>query len=324
MMKKIFIVLTALVCFANVIHAQDVKVSNAKLIIDGLLWLQYINTKTHTVDPFSMVDDTVIVNSFTRRAAFIGLTATLNSWASGRIYFDVASMSAYDLYVMYKPNSNLTFNFGQFKLPLGVEMLTKSDNLELIEYSLIGRTLRAPISTRDIGLQATYKYSYFDAYLACVNGNGRNVLLDDDGNKSIAGRLVIKPTQKVNQYIGANYYFGKYNDITDFSRFGAELNYTVNPFILKAELLMTKDDSQKGLGYYAQVGYNWMWLQPMFRYSTFKYESCNRQNELVFGLNFRPLSDNFKIMLNYKIEKTYFVETTTTQKGLLAQLQFAF
>lgn len=322
MKKKIFAVL--ILAIISLISAQDVKVANGKLAIDGLLWLQYINTTTHCVDPFSWTDDTVEVNSLTRRAAFIGLTATLNSWASYRLYFDIASMSAYDLYAQYNPNANFIFSFGQFKLPLGIEVLTKPENLEFIEYSMIGRTLRAPKGTRDIGLQAAYKHPLAELTLAFVNGNGRNVALDNDKNKCVAGRLIVKPFRKSTFYAGTNYYLGKYDFTTNFNRLGFELSYTVNPMILKAELLTSKDNTQKGLGYYAQVGYNWMWLQPVARYSSFKYETWNRQNELVFGINIRPLSDNFKIMLNYKIEKIYTVEVEQKQQGLLAQLQFAF
>lgn len=325
-MKKILFVTLVILLF-NTFYAQDVKVSTGKLSVDGLLWLQYINTKTYYYDFFGPVAETTTTNTFTRRVAFIGLTANLNSWASCRLYFDVANMSAFDIYAMYKPNSNLSFTFGQFKLPLGVEMLTKSENLELIEYSLIGRTLRAPKGTRDIGIQGAYKHNYAEIILALVNGNGRNVLQDDDNSKCVVGRFIIKPLQKSNIFAGANYYFGKYDTGTvDFSRFGFELNYTVKPIILKAELLLTKETTLKGTGYYVQAGYNWMWLQPILRYSAFKYEISNRQNELVLGLNFRPLSDNFKVMLNYKykIEKTYIFESETTQKGLLAQVQFAF
>jgi len=315
--------------FCNVIYAQDVKVSQGRLSIDGLLWLQYINTFSSISIPEHPLEDTIFTNSFTRRAAFIGLTANLNNWASGRIYFDIADITgkpAYDLYALLKPKPNLSFVIGQFKLPLGVEMLTKPENLELIEYSLIGRDpLRAPKGTRDIGMQVSYRHSLTDVAIAFVNGNGRNVLKDHDKNKCVAGRFVIKPLQKSNIFAGVNYYTGNYNMGTvEFSRLGAELNYIVKPIIVKAELLSTKDNARTGFGYYAQVGYNWMWLQPVFRYSTFKYESYDYQNEIVFGLNFRPLSDNLKIMLNYKIEKTTFVETKIDTKGLLAQLQFAF
>jgi len=313
-MKKIIIITVILLISLNNIYAQEVKVNQGKLSVDGLLWATYRNTK-----------DSITINTFCRRNAFIGLTANLTSWASCRLYFDVANISgqpAYDLYATLKTLPNLSFTFGQFKLPLGIEVLTKPENLELVEYSLIGRDpQRTPKGTRDIGVQIAYKHPYTDLTLACVNGNGRNVLQDDNKNKCIAGRVIIKPFQKPSFFGGFNTYFGKYVTDIKFHRIGVELNYTVSPIISKAEFLNTQDGTTKGNGYYVQTGYNWKWLQPMFRYSAFKYESQKQINEFVIGLNIRPLSDNYKLMLNYKTEK---LNSTLKQNGFIGQLQIAF
>ncbi len=325
-MKKILIIV-ALIIISTCLFAQDVKISQGKLQIDGLLWLQYIYTQTRTFDFTYDITDTVTFSSFKRRNAFVGLTANLNSWATGRIYFDVADITgkpAYDLYALLNPNSNLSFIIGQFKLPLGVEMLTKTANLELVEYSLIGRTLRAPEGTRDIGMQIAYQHPSTDIAIAIVNGNGRNIAQDIDKNKCIAARAILKPFQKTKTFIGVNYYSGEYDLVNDFSRIGAELSFYDKPIALTAELLFTKDNTLKGIGYYGQISYSRIWLQPVLRYSSFKYENSNWDNEIVVGLNFRPLSDNFKIMLNYKFERTYLFESDIKQNGLLAQLQFAF
>jgi hypothetical protein len=70
------------------------------------------------------------------------MTAAITNWATLRLYMDIANITSkplYDAYATIKANSRLSFIFGQFKLPLGIEVLTKPQNLELIEYSLIGR-----------------------------------------------------------------------------------------------------------------------------------------------------------------------------------------
>jgi hypothetical protein len=319
-MKKLLVVISVLLVFLNGIYAQEVKVNNGKLTIDGCLWGQYYNIKSTTSNI------TTTVSSFSRRAAFLGLTANLNNWALARMYLDlsdIAGKPAYDLYATVKAGP-ASLTFGQFKLPLGVEVLTKPENLELIEYSLIGRStttqpIRTPKGTRDIGIQAAYKHPLFDVTAALVNGEGRNVLSDIDNNKNFAGRVIVRPLQKSSIFAGVNIYLGKY--IENFHRIGAEFNYSVSPIILKIEFLNTKDGNLKGNGYYAQAGYNWKSLQPMFRYSSFKYENIETMNEYVIGLNIRPLNDNLKVMLNYKNEKT---SSTNKQTGFIGQLQIAF
>lgn len=304
-MKKISILLILVIsCYLS---AQEVKINQGTLSLDGCIWGMYRNTK-----------DSSTISTFSRRNAFLGMTANLTNWASARFYFDIGNIQgkpAYDLYALIKPIPiipNLSFTIGQFKLPLGIEVLTKAENLELIEYSLIGRDpQRTPKGTRDIGLQLAYKHQLLEGTIAIVNGEGRNVTQDADNNKNIAGRVIVKPTQKTALYAGGNFYIGK-----DFQRLGAELNYTIAPLIIKVEFLNTKDFSISENGYYIQLGYNWHFLQPIVRYSNY-----NELNEYVIGINIRPLKDYVKLMLNYKNEK---ISATTRQKGFLGQLQIAF
>ncbi|MEO0075876.1 MAG: porin [candidate division WOR-3 bacterium] len=306
-MKKIFIIIIFLL---GITFAQEVTISHGKLSIDGLLWLTYQYTK-----------DTIVSNTFNRRAAFLGLSSKLTEQISARIYIDIANMSAYDIYIMYKTHSKVSFLFGQFKLPLGIEVLTKPQQLELIQYSLIGRDpIRTPKGTRDIGIQTSLAFPFIDLTLALVNGNGRNTY-DDDNKKCLASRLLIKPLNTANIFIGANYFGGQYNNSQQkFSKLGLELNYTVKPIIFKAEFL-SNDDALKGSGYYFQLGYNWLWLQPIFRYSAFKIQNQDRLDEYTFGLNLCSLSDNLKILINYKFEK---ISLNNKQSGILTQVQFAF
>ncbi|MEO0091333.1 MAG: hypothetical protein ABIK61_01280 [candidate division WOR-3 bacterium] len=308
-MRKILLI--AIVSVPLLIYAQDVKISQGKLTFDGCIWAQCRLTK----DTFT----------FNRRNAFIGLTANLTSWATSRIYFDIADISnkpLYDLYVNLKPISNLGIIFGQFKLPLGIEVLTKPENLELIDYSLIGRTpQRAPKGTRDIGVQMSYKQSLIEASVACVNGVGRNIIPDDNKNKCFAGRIIAKPIAVPLLVPGINFYLGKYEPDTSFHRLGAEVNFAFNPISVKTEFLHTKDVSVAGTGFYIQSSYIWKFLQPVIRFSTYKKQSHDRNNELTLGINYRPLADNLKIMLNYKFEQ---IDNNTNQKNLVCQLQFAF
>jgi len=314
-MKKFFIVIFIIIS-VSWINAQEVKVNKGALSVDGCLWVQYRNT-----------NDTIKISTFARPNAFLGMTANLTNWATCRLYIDLANTTgkpAYDLYALLKPIPylpNLTFTFGQFKLPLGIEVLTKPENLEFIQYSLIGRDpIRTPKGTRDIGFQVAYKNPMFEATTALANGEGRNILQDADNYKNFAGRLIIKPFQKPTIYAGVNAYLGKYVS-GNFHRIGVELNYTVSPIIFKTEFLNIKDGNTEGNGYYAQIGYNWKWLQPMFRYSALKYSAVDGINEFVIGLNLRPLNENVKILINYKSEK---ISNSLKQNGFLTQLQLAF
>lgn len=310
-MKKL---LTLLILIGSITYtfSQDVKINQGALNIDGCFWSLYKHIK-----------DTTNISSFQRRNMFLGLTTNLTKWSSLRIYADIGDITGnpvYDVYALFKFIPDITIILGQFKLPLGIEVLTKPENLELIEYSLIGRpTSRTIKGTRDIGIQTSYKNRFIEATAAIVNGEGRNILQDTDNNKNVAGRLIVKPLGKTSLYFGGNIYLGKYTS-NNFSRFGLELNYTISPIILKSEMLYTKDGTLKGKGYYLQLGYNWRWLQPMLRFSTYN-KNQSPLNEYVIGLNIRPLKDNIKVMINYKNEK---ILPTIRQKGILAQLQFAF
>lgn len=305
-MKNAGIIL--LILFASVVWPQDVKIAQGKLAFDGCFWAQCRITK----DTFS----------FIRRNALLGLTTNLTNWAMSRIYLDVAdNASLYDFYINFKPITKLSIIFGQFKLPLGIEVLTKPENLELIEYSIIGRTpTRAPKGTRDIGLQMSYKPEIFEAVIACVNGAGRNVS-DNNKNKSVAGRIIVKPTVVPLLVPGINFYLGKYEPDTSFQRLGAELNFAFNPISVKTEFLYTKDASTTGAGFYIQSSYSWKFLQPVIRFSTYKKQTTDRNQELTLGINYRLLQDNLKIMLNYKYEK---ISNNTKQQNLVTQFQFAF
>jgi hypothetical protein len=313
-MKKIIVFTAIIITSISFAYAQEVKVMQGKLSIDGCFWGMYRYTK-----------DSITVNSFARKNLFIGMTANITSWASLRLYTDIANTTGkplYDAYALIKPYSSLSFIIGQFKLPLGVEVLTKPQNLELIEYSLIGRDpMRTLKGTRDIGIQGAYSHRLFDFTVTAVNGDGRNVLQDTDNYKSIAGRFVFKPLLQKTIFAGINTYMGKRIPNITYSRIGLELNFVLNQIIFKTEFLSTKDNTLKGSGYYIQAGYNWKKIQPIFRYSAFKYEKSDNLNEFVIGLNFRPLSDNVKLMLNYKHEK---LNSSLYQNGVLAQLQLAF
>jgi hypothetical protein len=161
----------------------------------------------------------------------------------------------------------------------------------------------------------------FDFTVAAVNGDGRNVLQDGDNYKSFAGRFIAKPLPQKLIFASINTYLGKYTPNTTYDRIGLELNVVLNQIIFKTEFLSTKDGTLKGSGYYVQAGYNWKKIQPIFRYSAFKYENSDNLNEFVIGLNFRPLSDNVKLMLNYKHEQ---LNSSLNQNGILVQLQLAF
>jgi hypothetical protein len=313
-MKKTAITIIIIIISLSSIYAQEVKIAQGKLTVDGCFWGLYRYTK-----------DSTTINSFARKNAFVGMTAAITNWATLRLYMDIANITSkplYDAYATIKANSRLSFIFGQFKLPLGIEVLTKPQNLELIEYSLIGRDpMRTPKGTRDIGIQGAYTHRLFDFTVAAVNGDGRNVLQDGDNYKSFAGRFIAKPLPQKLIFASINTYLGKYTPNTTYDRIGLELNVVLNQIIFKTEFLSTKDGTLKGSGYYVQAGYNWKKIQPIFRYSAFKYENSDNLNEFVIGLNFRPLSDNVKLMLNYKHEQ---LNSSLNQNGILVQLQLAF
>ena len=114
-----------------------------------------------------------------------------------------------DAYGEWMPNPNMTFWFGQFKVPFGFEIEQSSSDREMPERTDVIRALFP--GERDRGIRLTYTpnplkpRTVFD--VAVFNGNGAVATADQDNHKNIVAR--VKQTFGRNLDLGLSGYWGK-------------------------------------------------------------------------------------------------------------------
>lgn len=253
--------------------------------------------------------------SFALRNALFDFRKELNEYISARLYVEAAAREpARDIYgaIRKKP---FELRIGQFKQGLGIEVATSTPKLDFIEPALITR-LRTPRKGdhRDIGAILLYRDNIADAFLAMVNGEGRNVI-DKNKWKDLSGRLLIKQGKFT---FGGNLYYGKTGHDDTLKTYRALAGEVVvkTPVELTAEYLNLLEDTTKGNGFYVSLVYRQKHWQPLFRYDWLKYGKDKKKEVYTFGINFLPFKE-VKIGLNCAIE-----DKNTWR--VLSQFQFTY
>jgi len=98
-----------------------------------------------------------------------------------------------DLYISLNYIPKTEFRFGQFKLPLSMEGLTSTGQLDFVERALVVRTFS---DRRDVGAMLSGRFSRWEWQAAAFNGNGQNQT-DNNNWKDLFGRVVIKPIPEI-------------------------------------------------------------------------------------------------------------------------------
>jgi hypothetical protein len=273
--------------------------------IDACIWSRYEYTKI----------DTNSQSTFALRNAFLGFTRNVNKYVTARVYLDVGDINgkpAYDLYASLKKEP-WEMRLGQFKQFLGLEMLLPPPKLDFIEYSLIGKR-RAPKNPRDVGILLIFRDKKSELALACVNGTGKNVLVDENKWKDLSGRLALHDKDFI---LAGNFYYGKIgkeDSLKNFERWGMELAIKT-PLELSSEFLFLRD-TLNGKGFYLALVYRQKRYQPLFRYDWLEYNKVEEKS-YTFGMNIFPLKENLKLGLN-------FIWQEKENWRFLTQLQIAY
>jgi hypothetical protein len=175
-------------------NGTDPIVGNARAFEQnsGQFSLGLIQTKiTHTTETTEAVAD----------LAF-GPNADLGNY--GNLFGPLGSTTSLaikQLYISYKPTSNLTFTMGQFGTHIGYEVIDAPINYH---YSLSNLFNNGPFY--HIGLKATYAFSDKASLMVGVVNNIDN-LNDNNKAKGIISQLFVSPTSGFNIYlnwIGSN------------------------------------------------------------------------------------------------------------------------
>jgi len=293
----------------------EVSLVEGRLSADALIWANCCWQQTEQAGFTESRFD------FYRRAAFIGLTGHISSVTSMRLYFDVGSVSAYDLYVGFHWPSGVGLLVGQFKPPLGFEALTKPYELKFIEYSLV-KNYWKPWNPRDVGAMLSYQTSLFELAGAVANGNGINQGYQDDNDwKDVAGRVVLKPFEKFGLLLGIRGYYGRIGPDEDrFENVATELLLDREGFRIVAEAQHSFWIHPRN-SFYVQATYDLGLIEPVGRLHMASHWDDKYELGLTGGLNFRILGDQLKVMLDYDYWRKVWAADKGTEQKILLQIQ---
>lgn len=223
---------------------------------------------------------------------------------------------------------------GQFKSPFGLELSTGCHLLNTINRSAVVSNLAQPF--RDMGVMLSggtdslsifglKKKDIFTYKLAILNGSGLNKE-DADKYKDVAARLVFSPFDFI--ALATSYRTGKSVNSDPSvttpdkrTRFGLDLDFNYNNFILQAEYINGKDEgtifvgdggcggeltpmpgTAEKKGYMVQALYMTPWnLQPVVKYESFDVDidaEFDKVNTLTFGFNYF-INEWTRLQVNY-------------------------
>lgn len=238
---------------------------------------------------------------------------------------------------MAEPKSLFSLDVGQFKIPVSMEGYGSSGKLDFLERATIARTFG---DKRDIGLLARGDFDSFLFQLGLFNGEGQNVLNDENDQKNFNGRILIRPAKLANVTLmkGLQIGFSFQDGDTGVNRAsrdrnGFELAWEFESLLkekdslwLKGEYLSGKDGSVRPMGWYGSIGYMFIpkW-EVAVRYDKFdpdRQVGDNVQKEWTLGINHFFQGHNVKLQLNYVIRKEE--QNSIDNNAIMAGMQISF
>jgi len=281
--------------------AEQVEAGFGKIKLNGLMQFWYQNDNAATPK-----------DTFCLRRAEIKLSGEIKPEVLCSVMIDPAQVREddkrksplQDFVVTLKPHKCFSIDFGQFKIPFGMEGLESSAKLDFVEraavssqfkwsdYRDIGFTIKGDFKVGNIKIQPT---------VGLFNGEGQNKL-DVNATKDIAGKLVVEPIEGL--HLGVAHYNGKTAaNETDNIRTGAEIKFVKEPISVYGEYATGKSGGKEKQTYYLSAGYKiTSSLQFVARYDWYDSDMNKKDDEKhedTIGLNYFIEKHNAKIQLNY-------------------------
>lgn len=296
-------------------------------------------------------------NSFTINRARMGAVGNIPYDFSYYIMFEFSPnkdgapylLDGFITYSRLAPFASISL--GQFKSPFSLELNTPCQGLHTIRRSMVVSELASP--DRDLGVLISGRYNKLAKYaFAFTNGTGRGNL-EDNQNKTFAGRVVITPVEFLS--IGGSYKSGTAPatvadaDEDERTRFAGEFQFKYTNILVQAEYIQGEDvgsyttgggcggdleiheGTVKRSGYWAQAMYMTDWnLQPVVKYESYDPNTDGYDVEtdlydyatiITFGVNYF-FNDWTRLQLNYLYKAEEPVEISNDE--ILMQLQVKF
>jgi hypothetical protein len=209
-----------------------------------------------------------------------------------------------DFLISIKLDKGYSVDFGQYKVPFGMEGLESSAKLDFVERSMLVSQLKWA-DYRDVGFTVKGNFQTdnieIQPALGFFNGEGQNKL---DANESIdfVARIVVKPKEEL--HLGIAHYNGKTGaDKTSNIRTGVEAKYTKEPVSVYGEYITGKSSGKDKKTYYITATYKFLKsYQAALRYDYLDPDTDTKNDaktETTFGLNYFIEKHNAKVQLNY-------------------------
>lgn len=245
-----------------------------------------------------------------------------------------ASRILQDAFITLSYWKRANINVGQFKVPLSLEGLQSSGQLDTERALFASDRSRGGNygDVRDLGFMVYGPLSKeVDYQVGVFNGSGENQNdLDKNDQKAVAGRLVARPTFIKGLQLGASGVWGNGQraDRPRRDRLGAESLFVRGPFTLKGELMTGSDGAIHRRGYYGHFAYRFdPKFQGIFRIDTWDPDTARENNpasaterDYVAGFNYFIREKYFKLQFNY-LRKTFANGLVPSRNVLLLNLQ---
>jgi phosphate-selective porin OprO and OprP len=230
-------------------------------------------------------DDVPLDNGFLNRRTRIGVSGRINETWSGQIEYDFAEngVAANDVFLRGRIGPG-ALTIGQFKVPMGLNELTSSNNITFIERAANSNVV---VDARRLGVG----YSWFGAsfgYQTMIYGRRMSEKEAGDMPMGVAGRVIFNPAlaENVRVHLGASVAYenrqdyttlrfrdrpearpdgnrlidtGNIADVDSTLKYGLELAFQSGPFSVEGEYLVADVDrsgpSPTFGGWHAQASY---------------------------------------------------------------------
>lgn len=240
MNKLMLLVIIAILSTTNLGFSQGCVEASSD---EGVTVVGYLQSQFE----YQLLDDED-KNSFTFNRARMGLVGNIPYDFSYYLMIELSPFKGgpylLDGFITYsRLDPYAKISMGQFKSPFSLELNTPCQGLHTINRSLVVNGLTFP--SRDMGILINGHYKEFLKYsLAITNESVSDNGIDDDQNKTIAGRLVVSPVEFIS--IGGSFKYGttemsaQTDDPDVRIRYAGELEINYSDFFLQGEYLQGK------------------------------------------------------------------------------------
>ena len=256
------------------------------------------------------------MSRFSVRNSRVGVSGNVNHFSGYRVQLELSDEGEFkvlDLSGTIKPAKGLSFTFGQTGIPLFNSYITSPSDMMFANRTFLGKYF---ISTRDLGLNAKYKFNVgvvpTNLEFGIYNGNAINDPVWKK-NLSYGGRIELGNMDGLR--FTAKFYDYPNTDSLHYLIYGTDLRYEKNNFKIETEVMKreSKTEFHKDLlSYYIQAAYKIPVKSEYFDYilPAARWDAIDERfdvdgfdvNRLTVGLGFNLAGEIFDSIIRLDYE----------------------